>query len=123
VRLALTGILIYSDLQSVSAEDMLECFRVNAMGPLLTSQALLNAGLLGGGRRSIVGNVTSKVTCVVCSVLQLWLPVGLEPGEMTLQPVSSWQDHHQTGRVRPGNYVDAAGSDVIPLALSGGVQC
>jgi NAD(P)-dependent dehydrogenase (short-subunit alcohol dehydrogenase family) len=55
------GILIYSDLQSVSANDMLDCFRVNAMGPLLTSQALLNAGLLGGDRRSIIGNVTSKV--------------------------------------------------------------
>ena len=61
VHLLPTGILIYSDFQSVSADDMLDCFRINALGPLLTSQALLNAGLLGGGRRSIVGNVTSKV--------------------------------------------------------------
>lgn len=56
------GILIYSDFQSVSAEDMLDCFRVNTLGPLLTSQALLNAGLLGGSRPSVIGNVTSKAS-------------------------------------------------------------
>lgn len=53
--------LIYSDFESVSAEDMTTCFKVNTLGPLLTSQALLNAGLLGGSSPSIVGNVTSKV--------------------------------------------------------------
>lgn len=69
------GILIYSDFQSVSADDMLDCFRVNAMGPLLTSQALLNAGLLGGEGRSIIGNVTSKVSITLRAALRLWLPV------------------------------------------------
>ena len=79
MRLVPIGILIYSDLQSVSAEDMLDCFRVNALGPLLTSQALLNAGLLGGSGRSIIGNVTSKVATALAvtsqSVLQVLLPV------------------------------------------------
>ncbi len=39
---------------------MTRCFQVNTLGPLLVSQALLNAGLLGGSSSSVIGNVTSK---------------------------------------------------------------
>lgn len=56
------GILIYSEFESVSAEDMTRCFQVNTLGPLLVSQALLREGLIGRrGSKAIIGNVTSKV--------------------------------------------------------------
>jgi len=55
------GILIYSDLDSVTAEDMMKCFEVNTVGPLLVAQALVRHGLIGSCGDSIIGNVTSKV--------------------------------------------------------------
>lgn len=55
------GILIYSDLDSVSADDMMRSFQVNTVGPLLVTQALVRQGVIANGERCIVGNVTSKV--------------------------------------------------------------
>jgi NAD(P)-dependent dehydrogenase (short-subunit alcohol dehydrogenase family) len=56
------GVLIYTDFDSVTAEDLLHCFTVNAVGPLLVSQQLHRRGLIGGrGGPTLIGNVTSKV--------------------------------------------------------------
>lgn len=46
----------------MSADDMLEVYSVNCVGPLLVVQQLLKAGLIGGpGGKTLVGNVSSKV--------------------------------------------------------------
>lgn len=56
------GVLIYKGIESVSADAMLTCFKVNTMGPLLVTQALLKAGLIGkAGSTSLVATVSSKV--------------------------------------------------------------
>ena len=48
-----------ADLTSIDAERMLDCFKTNAIGPVLVVQQLLEHGLLGKG--STVANLTSKV--------------------------------------------------------------
>lgn len=48
-------------LPNVSREIMLDVFTVNTLGPLFVTQALFNKGLLGGAKRSVVANVTSKM--------------------------------------------------------------
>jgi NAD(P)-dependent dehydrogenase (short-subunit alcohol dehydrogenase family) len=51
----------YKELHEVTEEDILHCFRVNAVGPLLVTQQLHQRGLLGGRRGgSLVANMTSK---------------------------------------------------------------
>ncbi len=56
------GVLVYTDFDGVTAEDLLRCFTVNAVGPLLVAQQLHRRGLIGGrGGATLVGNVTSKV--------------------------------------------------------------
>lgn len=76
------GVLRYSDFDSVTAEDLLSCFRVNAIGPLILAQQLHRRGLIGSGRPMLIGNVTSKVP-------------------------SSWivdrASYHATGNVREGS--------------------
>ena len=52
------------DVEDVTEEEMLFCFRTNCVGPLLVTQQLLAAGKLGGAAPSLVGNVTSKVGSV-----------------------------------------------------------
>merc|ERR1711924_415244 len=52
------------DVEDVTEEEMLLCFRTNCVGPLLVTQQLLAAGKLGGAAPSLVGNVTSKVGSV-----------------------------------------------------------
>ncbi|KAK9861552.1 hypothetical protein WJX84_011383, partial [Apatococcus fuscideae] len=47
------------DLDEVTAERMMEVFNVNTIGPLITVQQLVQAGLLGPPG-SIVGTLTSK---------------------------------------------------------------
>ena len=54
------GVLQYSNFDSVTPEDLLTCFRINAMGPLLVAQQLHKRGLIGGKRPTLIGNVTSK---------------------------------------------------------------
>lgn len=51
----------WKDLDEVTEADMLQCFKVNALGPLLVTQQLHRRGLLGGrGGTSVVANMTSK---------------------------------------------------------------
>lgn len=52
------------DVEDVTEEEMLLCFRTNTIGPLIVVQQLLKAGKLGGAAPSLVGNVTSKVGSV-----------------------------------------------------------
>ena len=49
----------YADLDEVDEQRMLHCFRTNAIGPVLTVQALLEQKLLGS--KSVLAIVTSKV--------------------------------------------------------------
>ena len=49
------------EVEDVTEEEMLFCFKTNCVGPLLVTQQLLAAGKLGGAAPSLVGNVTSKV--------------------------------------------------------------
>lgn len=49
-----------SDVETVTADDMLFTYRANTIGPLLVVQQLLKKKLIGKPG-SIVGNVTSKV--------------------------------------------------------------
>jgi hypothetical protein len=56
------GVASWEGLSQVTAEAMLRCFTTNAIGPLLTTQQLMKAGLLGRG--SVVANMTSKVCCL-----------------------------------------------------------
>ena len=55
------GLLAYNDFDSVTAEEMMSCFQVNAIGPLIVAQQLHRRGLIGGRRPTLIGNVTSKV--------------------------------------------------------------
>jgi NAD(P)-dependent dehydrogenase (short-subunit alcohol dehydrogenase family) len=50
-------------IDDISAQDMLNVFKVNAVGPFLVVQQLRRNGLIGGagGKRAVVANVTSKV--------------------------------------------------------------
>jgi NAD(P)-dependent dehydrogenase (short-subunit alcohol dehydrogenase family) len=50
------GLLISSGLKDVTEQEMLDCYCVNAMGPIFTVQALLRRGLLKPG--ALVANVT-----------------------------------------------------------------
>lgn len=52
------------NVEDVTEEEMLLCFRTNTVGPLIVVQQLLKAGKLGGAAPSLVGNVTSKVGSV-----------------------------------------------------------
>lgn len=56
------GVLIYTSFDSVTAEELMACFSVNAIGPLIVAQQLHKQGLIGGREASLIGNVTSKVT-------------------------------------------------------------
>lgn len=58
------GILEASDLMEVTAEEMVEAFRVNAVGPLLVTQQLIKHGLLGKPGTSIVANMSSRMGSV-----------------------------------------------------------
>ena len=59
------GVLVYTSFDSVTAEDLLHCFTVNAVGPLLVAQQLHRRGLIGGrGGATLIGNVTSKARAV-----------------------------------------------------------
>ena len=49
----------YADLDEVDEHRMLHCFRTNAIGPLMTVQALLGEKLLGD--KSTFAILTSKV--------------------------------------------------------------
>jgi NAD(P)-dependent dehydrogenase (short-subunit alcohol dehydrogenase family) len=59
VLLNCAGIREYATLENVTTEQMLNSYRINAVGPLLTVQALLRHGLLQRG--ALVANVTSLV--------------------------------------------------------------
>lgn len=63
-------------LDSVKSEDMAFTFQTNAIGPLLVVQQLLRHKLIGKPG-SIIGNVTSKVTCSLLPDLCLHLAFGL----------------------------------------------
>lgn len=63
-------------LDSVKSEDMAFTFQTNAIGPLLVVQQLLRHKLIGKPG-SIIGNVTSKVICVLLPHLCLHLAFGL----------------------------------------------
>jgi NAD(P)-dependent dehydrogenase (short-subunit alcohol dehydrogenase family) len=51
------------EVDTVTAEDMIETYKVNTIGPLLVVQQLLKQGLIGPPG-TVVGNVTSKVGSV-----------------------------------------------------------
>lgn len=53
-----------STFKTVTADDMLHCFKTNTIGPLLVVQQLHLQCLLGGAAPSTVANVTSKVGSV-----------------------------------------------------------
>ena len=53
------GVLHASGIEDVTEDELLDCYRVNAMGPILTVQAFLRHNLLQSG--SLVANVTSLV--------------------------------------------------------------
>ena len=50
------------------AERMMEVFNINTIGPLVTVQTLVNAGLLGPPG-SIVGTLTSKASLYVLIII------------------------------------------------------
>uniref|UniRef100_A0A383VPJ6 Short-chain dehydrogenase/reductase SDR n=1 Tax=Tetradesmus obliquus TaxID=3088 RepID=A0A383VPJ6_TETOB len=53
------------DLKTVTEQDMIACFKVNTIGPLVVVQQLLAAGLIGGfGGKTLIANVSSKVGSV-----------------------------------------------------------
>ena len=57
-------------LPDITRKAMLDVFTINTLGPLFVTQAFFNKGLLGGGTRSVVANITSKVLlCVACMYL------------------------------------------------------
>lgn len=56
-------------LPHISRQVMLDTFAINTLGPLFVTQALFNKGLLGGAKRSVVANVTSKVRIKGCGKL------------------------------------------------------
>jgi len=56
------GLLVQTTLDTASQESMLESYKVNAVGPILVTQALLQEGVLKPG--SLIANVTSKVGSV-----------------------------------------------------------
>ena len=84
------GVLVYTDFDGVTAEDLLRCFTVNAVGPLLVAQQLHRRGLIGGGGgATLIGNVTSKVStssarpaarCRACESgsWDWWVPPGVK---------------------------------------------
>ncbi|PRW55919.1 hypothetical protein C2E21_5144 [Chlorella sorokiniana] len=52
----------WKELGEVTAQDMLDCFTANCIGPLLVTQQLHKQGLLGGrAGSSLVANMTSKM--------------------------------------------------------------
>ena len=55
----IAGIAQYSDLETVTAEDLQRCFTVNAIGPILVVQSLLKEGVLQD--QALIANMTSKV--------------------------------------------------------------
>jgi len=59
--------------ETVTAEDMLFTYRANTIGPLLVVQQLLKNKLIGKPG-TIVGNVTSKVTCKHSCVMSVQRP-------------------------------------------------
>lgn len=58
------GLLHASGIEDVTEEELLDCYRVNAMGPIFTVQAFLRHNLLQPG--SLVANLTSLVRCFSC---------------------------------------------------------
>eukprot|EP00878_Enallax_costatus_P003038 GHUV01003236.1.p1 GENE.GHUV01003236.1~~GHUV01003236.1.p1 ORF type:complete len:275 (+),score=57.26 GHUV01003236.1:505-1329(+) len=53
------------DIRTVTADDLIETYKVNTIGPLLVVQQLLKHGLIGGpGGKTLIANVTSKVGSV-----------------------------------------------------------
>ena len=73
------------DFGSVSADDMLEVYSVNCVGPLLVVQQLLKAGLIGGpGGKTLVGNVSSKVgPCAGVAVGPGWRGTGYSSADQS----------------------------------------
>ena len=55
----IAGVAQWSDLETVSAEDLQRCFTINTIGPILVVQSLLNAGVLQD--KALIANMTSKV--------------------------------------------------------------
>lgn len=58
------GVLTGTPFEQITAQEMMDLFTVNTIGPLLVSQQLYNRGLLGGKKGSLIANVTSKVGSV-----------------------------------------------------------
>ena len=58
------------ELEDMTSDEMMHVFKINTIGPLLVTQRLLKAGVLGTAgvgerpRGALVGNVTSKVGSV-----------------------------------------------------------
>ena len=77
------GVADWADVESVTAPAMAATFQVNAVGPLLVTQALLKAGLLGKG--STVANMTSKAGDGVWGG-QGWMGGAGEGGARALRP-------------------------------------
>lgn len=48
-------------LDSITAESMIRTFQTNTIGPLLVVQQLRRRRLIGGGKPTVIANVTSKV--------------------------------------------------------------
>ena len=61
--LHVAGIAAWTDLESVTSDEMLQLFQCNTVGPLLTSQQLLKHGYLARG--STLALMTSKVSQLV----------------------------------------------------------
>jgi NAD(P)-dependent dehydrogenase (short-subunit alcohol dehydrogenase family) len=58
------GCLAISDFSSVTAQELMDGYTTNSIGPLLVSQQLVKRGLLGGERGSLIANITSEAGSV-----------------------------------------------------------
>lgn len=108
------GVLQYSDFDSVRAEELLSCFQANAIGPLIVAQQLHRRGLIGGGRPTLIGNVTSKV------------PVSTNAGdafEVHGKALATWQSIPQGWARKEGIYSGSCYNDrmhrFLLLVISG----
>ena len=67
----IAGLAQFTDLETVTAEDLQQCFTVNAVGPILVVQSLLKEGVLQD--QALIANMTSKVSLLIGSAYALTL--------------------------------------------------
>ena len=90
----IAGVAQWSDLETVSAEDLQRCFTINTIGPILVVQSLLNAGVLQD--KALIANMTSKVRRISSPQAMHATAMRSAPPQdaVDLQPLSHMQHQH-----------------------------